>query len=564
MAALQRFTAYLKVEEVFKGEQNLLQTRKANLESACTTQKNEYNQAASQLAEVESLKTALEELLNQAPSVDWQDPTLLNLWTGLNKYTSTDASLQNFAANLRLAIDLASKLGMVKPNKPRFGLAGWLQNTVASWITEVRTALAYASNIAIAMTEAELAAQSYTQNSESLARLKSNHQQLLANQQSFQSRIRNLHNRESEVSLAINDLDIWLSTANLNIINVLTQCLQNRQDFTVNLISLPSGLRSMTIADQYLPWQQSIDQCQLKVNELIQKYRPWDRVCSRVTEIRDLLVRGRNLLGNRSINEAAISQVSVSNAQDPVESLIKLKQLAQNSINEIEKPLGVWGRIIEWMLAVAVKQKSMDSIAQKLRPYSRRHSAAVTLEAIRRQAQIIRQRVQPVESESAISQITKEVVNGIVTSARTWLKQLQTETENEQKQLEVQLNEQMSLATNEQQKISANQEQLENYRSEADFKFQRVIALSQELLSFPHLPNELKLLVQRYLNNSSNILTESSQFTAKIRNWENRLKQLDSLISLINPFATVLTIKDLLVIRISSLQTQLKLTKTNF
>ncbi|MEH2084805.1 MAG: AAA domain-containing protein [Nostoc sp.] len=564
LAVSQRFTAYLKVEEVFKGEQNLLQTRKANLESACTTQRNEYNQAASQLTEVESLKTALEELLNQAPLVDWQDPTLLNLWTGLNKYTSTDVSLRNFAANLRLAINLASELGMVQPNHSLFGLAGWLQNTVTSWIAEVRTALAYASDIAMAMTEAELTAQTYTQNSESLAPLKSNHQQLLVNQQSLEQRIRNLHNRESEVSLAINDLDMWLSTANLNIANVLTQCLQNRQDFTVDLISLPSRLQSMMMEAQYLPWQQSLDQCQLKVNELIQNYRQWDRVRSRVTEIRDLLVRGRNILGNRPINEAAISQVSVSNVQDPVESLIKLKQLAQNSIDDIEKPLGIWGRIIEWVLAVAVNQPSLDSIAQKLRPYSRCYGAAVTLEAIRRQAQIIRQRVQPVESESAISQITVEVANGMVKSARTWLKQLQAETEKEQKQLRVELNEQMRLAANEQQKISANQEQLENYRSEADFKFKRAIALLQELFPFPHLPKELRLVVQDYLDNPSNILTKIPQFRAKIQNWKNRTKQLDNLISLIEPFATLSTSKDLLIVRISSLQKTTETYKSQF
>ncbi|MEH1921594.1 AAA domain-containing protein [Nostoc sp.] len=564
LAASQRFIAYLKVEEVFKEEQNLLQTRKANLESACIIQRNEYNQAASQLSEVESLKTALEELLNQAPSVDWQDPALLNLWGGLKKYTSTDASLRNFAANLRLAIDLASELGMVQPNHGLFGLAGWLQNTVASWIAEVRTALAYASDIAMAMSEAELAAQTYTQNSESLGRLKSNHQQLLAKQQSLQSRIRNLHNRESEVNLAINDVDIWLSTANLNIVNLLTKCLQNRQTFTVELISLPWGLQSMTIANQPLPWQQSIDQCQLKVNELIQKYRQWDRVCSRVTEIRDLLVRGRNLLGNRSINEAAISQVSVSNALDPVESLINLKQLAQNIINEIEKPLGVWGRIIEWVLAVAVKQKHLDSIAQKLRPYSRRYGAAITLEAIRRQAQIIRKRVQPVESESAISQIAAEMVNGIVTSASTRLKQLQIETEKEQKQLEQQLNEEMRLVANDQQKISANQEQLETDSREANFTFKRAIALLQELFSFPHLPKELRLLVQQYLDNNSNILTNTPQFRAKIRDWENRTKQLDTLISLIDPFATLSTSKDLLIVRITSLQKTTETYKSQF
>ncbi|WP_442944261.1 translation initiation factor IF-2 N-terminal domain-containing protein [Nostoc sp.] len=564
LAASQRFTAYLKVEDAFKGEQNLLQTRKANLESACTTQKNEYNQAASQLGEVEILKTALEDLLNQAPSVNWQDPALLDLWVGLNKYTSTDASLRNFAANLRLAIDLTSEIGMVHPNYSLFGLAAWLQNTVASWITEVRTALAYASDTAMVITEAELAAQTYTQNSEFLTRLKSNHQQLLANQQNLHQIIRDLHNRESEISLTINDLDIWLSTANLNIVNVLTQCLQNRQDFTVDLISLPSRLRSMTIAEQYLPWQQSLDQCRVKVNELIQKYHERDRVCSRVSEIKDLLVRRRNIPGYPSINEAAISQVSVSKALDPVESLIKLKQLAQNSIDEIEKPLGVWGQIIEWMLAVALKRKSLDSIAQKLRPYSRRYAAAVTLEAIKRKLQIILEKVQPIESESAISKITVEVANGIVTSARTWLKQLQAETEKEQKQLEQQLHQEMRLAANEQQKISTNQEQVETSCSEADFKFKRAIAFLQELFPFPYLPKELRLLVQQYLDNPSTILTETPQFIAKLHNWENRIKKLDTFISLIDTFATLSTMKDLLIVHITSLQKTTETYKSQF
>ncbi|BAY75782.1 translation initiation factor IF-2 domain-containing protein [Nostoc linckia NIES-25] len=564
LAASQRFTAYLKVEEVFKEEQNLLQKCKANLESACTAQKNEYNQAASQLAEVESLKTALEELLNQAPSVDWQDPAFLNLWAGLKKYTSTEASVRNFAANLRLAINLASELGMVHPNYDLFGLAGWLQKTVAFWITEVRTALGYASDTATAMTEAKSAAQTYKQNSDSFVCLKSNHEQLLGSQQSLQQRIRNLQNRTSEDNLIKSDLEKWLPQAHLEIANILAQCLQKRQNFTVDLIYLPSKLPNLTMVNQALPWQESLEQCQLKANELIQKYRQWDRVSTQVREIKDLLVRGRNLLGNRSISEADVTKLNITKELDPVESLIKLKRLAQNSIDEIEKPVGVWGWIIEWVLAIAVNQKNLDSIAQKLRPYSRRYTAAITLEAIRRQAQVIRQTVQPIDKELAISQITAEVVEGIVTSARTWLDQLQVQTEQEQKQLEKQLNEQIKLVANAQKQISANQEQLGTFCSEADFKLKRAIALSQELSSFPHLPNELRVLVQQYLKNSSNILTESPQFTAKIRNCENRLKQLDSLISLINPFTTLSTIKNLLIVGIFSLQTTTETYKTKF
>ncbi len=553
LAASQRFTAYLKVEEVFKEEQNLLQKRKVNLESTCATQTNEYNQVASQLAEVEFLKTALDELLNQAPSVDWQDPAFVNLWAGLKKYTSTDASVQNFVANLHLAIDLASEFSIIRPNYDLFGLAVWLQNNVLSSITKVRTALAYASDTATAMTEAKSAAQIYKQNSDSFVRLKSNHEQLVASQQSLQQRIRNLQNHKSEDNLLRSDLDTWFPKAHPEITNILARCLQKRQNFTDDLISLPSRLPNLTMVNQALPWQQSLEQCKLKVNELIQKYRQWDRVSSQVSEIKDLLVRGRNLLGNRSISEADITKVNVSKELDPVESLIKLKRLAQNSIDEIEKPLGVWGWIIEWVLAIALKQKNLDSIAQNLRPYSRRYTAAITLEAIRREAQAIRQRVQPVDKELAISQIIAEVVEGIVTSARTWLDQLQVQTEQEQKGLEKQLNEQIKLVANAQKQISANQEQVGTFCSEADFKFKRAIALLQVLSSFPHLPNELRLLGQQYLDNPSNILTEILEFKALIQKWENHTKQLDTLICSIDPFATVSTVKNLLIVQISSL-----------
>ncbi|MHC5772456.1 DEAD/DEAH box helicase [Nostoc sp.] len=120
------------------------------------------------------------------------------------------------------------------------------------------------------------------------------------------------------------------------------------------------------------------------------------------------------------------------------------------------------------------------------------------------------------------------------------------------------------MAVNEQQKISANQEQLETSCSGADLKLKRAIALLQELFPFPYLPSELRLLVQQYLDNPSNILTETPRFTAKIRHWVNCTKQLDTLISLIDPFATLSTSKDLLIVRITSLQKTTETYKSQF
>ena len=427
---------------------------------------------------------------------------------------------------------------------------------MASWIAEVQTALGDANHTATATTEAESAAQAYRQNSDSLVRLKSNHQQLLACKQSLQQRIRDLSNRKSEIGLAMSELETWLPTAYSTIVNTLARYLQERQDFTVDLISLPSGLLTLAMEANCLPWHQSFDQCEFKVDELIQKYREWDKVSSLARELKPLLLRGRNLVGNRSLSEAEVSTVTGTlgtRGLDPVQSLRKLSQLAQRSINEMEKPLGVWGLIIEWVIAAAVKQKSLESIAKNLRLHSRRYTVAIALEAIRRQAQTTIRKVQPSDSESPLSEITAEVVNGIVTSGRTWLNQLQAETEQEQQLLEKQLNEQMKSEANVQTQISATQQQVETSRSQAEFKFKKAIALLQELSQSPQLPKELWVLVQQYLGNTSNILAEIPQLFEKVRDWESRTKQLATLISSIEPFPIISTIKDEIVSRIYSL-----------
>jgi len=381
----ERFTAYLTAEAAFKREQNLLHERRATLDSACTKQAREYDQASALLGKIKSLKDVLEELLKKTPSGHWQDPKIVKFLDNL-PHTFTENSLRNFAANVRVAISLASEIGLVSPDCGSFGLVAWLQNTVASWIAEVQAALDYANDTSTAMTTAESAAQTYRQNSDSLVRLKSNYQQLLASKQSLQQRIRNLSNRKPEIGLAMSELETWLPTSRASVVNTLARCLQERQDLSFDLISLPSGLLTLAMEANCLPWHQSFDQCQFKVNEFIQKYREWDKVSSLASELKPLLVRGRNLLGNRLLSEAEVSKVTATlgtRGLDPVESLKKLSQLAQSSINEIEKPLGVWGLIIEWVLAATVKQKTLEPIAKKLRKYSRRYCTFVHLRRAR-------------------------------------------------------------------------------------------------------------------------------------------------------------------------------------
>ncbi|MBD2496378.1 translation initiation factor IF-2 N-terminal domain-containing protein [Nostoc sp. FACHB-280] len=250
-----RFLEYIKLEKVFQQEQNLLETCKANLELACTKQTNEYQQITAQISVLESLKIAVDNLLNEESLVDLQDSQLINLWSSLLPYISTDIYVQYFSANLRLAINLASELGIINPNVSSFGLAAWLHNTVTAKISEFKTALDYANHIATVIIESESAAQIYRQNSQLLTEFNSTHQQLIPVQQNLQQKIRKLQKRQSEISSVIISLDTWLLTAKSTVLNSLKQSFKTRQNLTVESIEIPVELLTLIQEYHYVDWQ---------------------------------------------------------------------------------------------------------------------------------------------------------------------------------------------------------------------------------------------------------------------------------------------------------------------
>ncbi|MCF4968784.1 AAA domain-containing protein [Nostoc sp. CMAA1605] len=550
----QRFLEYLKLENVFQEEQSILETHKANLELSCANKTNEYQQVTEELIKIKSLKSAVDNLLNQVSLVDWQAPQLVNLWNSLLPYISTDIYVRDFCANLRIAVDLASEIGIIHTNVSLFGLATWLHNTATVNISEFKTALDYANHTATAMIEAESAAQTHRQNSQYFTELNSNYKRFLSVQQSLQQEIRKLQKRKSEISSAVISLDTWLLTASSTVFNSLTQSFKTRQKFIVELIELPVELLTLIQQYDYVDGENTFADCQLKFNDLIQQYSQWDTSCNLFREIKNLVVRGKNLLGNRIIRESDISEMSAIKEINPVISLFKLKQLAQNSLEKIEKPLGIWEQIIERIIVFALNYKSLETIIKILRPYSRHYSVAITLEFVNRQAKILLQRVKPIYSESILIEITNEVVKCINQNEYTWLKQLQAETEQTQQKLEKELSEQVSIADNCKQKILAIQESLRISHSESGFKLKRAIALLQELSQFSHLPDELQVTVTRMLGDSSNILAEIPHFTAKIHPIESRIKQLENVLYLIDNSALLSKIQSLLIDKISDIQ----------
>lgn len=513
LASSARFTEYVRAEEAFEEQQKILQQRKATLESACKAQASDFVKAAEPQRQLKSLKDELEALLNIAPAVDWDDPGVADLLKRLQPHAIGDSTVRSFIDKVKEALALAAELGFKeRPPRGGFGLSAWLQETVESGIFgELKRAIALANDTVTAMTEAESAAQTYTQNSNSLLRLLEHRQQLLATLQSLQKKIRKLHNHDSDISLAISELDQWHSTADSQVYNSLKKCLQERRNFTDDLISLPSTLLAAVEASP-LPWQQSLAQCQVQVNELIDTYREYDKIHKIASALEQRLPL------QPSLDESAVFPATHAlgiHGLDSRPALSKLEQLAD----------------------LALAQGDMPKI-----------------EAIRRQANAIKRQFPP-HFAPILKQITAEVIPGIVTSARQLLNQLSAETEQEQQLLETELNE-LQLAADQQSQISATQEQLEGDRREADLKYERAISHLQELARLPQIPNQLQGLVKQYLQSNSDILTQLPQFSAQVDAWKSRISHFETLADSLAPFDTLSLVKDIITVRLSSLKAE--------
>ncbi len=507
----ERFAAYLRAEEAFEREQQLLHNRKTSLESACGSQASAHAEAEARVREVD-LNAELEALLKSAPSVNWQDPGVVNLLARLQPHAAGDSSVRSFIHNVKAAIALATELGQVVPPAcGAFGLTAWLRDTVANWVSDAQTAIAYANDAVCALTAAESAAQTCSHYSDSLERQQETHRQVVANQQSLRVKIEKLTSRQSKISPAMISLEDWLSTADSQVYDTLKKCLQGRKNFTPDLIALPSGLLNLALEASCVPWEQSLAQCQVKLNDLIDKYREYDRFHKIAWELEQRLPL------QQLLNETEVSRATEAlkiHDLDFVQTFRRLERLAQYALEQANQP---------------------------------------TLEAIRRQVVLLRQKAQPSYFGPALNQMASEVSNGIATSARQWLKQVEAQTELGQL-LEEQLNKLVSLVADQQMEISTAQEQVETSRREADLKFKSAIALLQELAQLPQTPDKFRVLVKKYLHNTSNILAQIPQFSATVRSWKSRTEQLEALIASLDPFTVLSTIKDLLMVRLKALQ----------
>ena len=470
LASSARFAAYLKTEEVFQEKQPLLQERKAALESEYQAKVSTYQQALDEQHEVESLKAELDALLAGITpftnSVNWEEPATANLLIRLQPYAARENSVGNFEADVRIAIGLATELGMGPPNLSSFGVANWLRDQVPTWLAEVQTAITCANNAVTAMTKALPAIQDYREICNFVTRLQETHQQILESQQSNRREIEKLRKLRSDIESAKVELSNWSATVYGEVYGVLEKCVQGCQIqiFTEDLIPLLSRLK--TIMQQFgsihALWEPCCKKSLVEVGRLIEQRREREEVFKIAKNIYSLLVSVPHKLTYQSTDEFAISIATKElkiHSLDSVLALKKLYQVAHSTLENVNNQPYRLGGLISSPI-------SLDR-------------AAATLEAIKRECKIIVQRVKPSAIEATTLRcITDETVNAIVTNARDWLNQVRTETEQRLQQLEQDLDQLRELP----EQISTAQTQAEILRIEAKQKSIQVVKVLQGLI----------------------------------------------------------------------------------
>jgi uncharacterized protein (UPF0147 family) len=513
LASSARFYAYFQAETEFQQSQQEINQRQPKIEANINKQELLYQEALTKKSEVETLLSALENLLNTPSIVNWEAPEITNFLPHLRPYTEGNDLVKSFLFNVSKAIKLTDALGFVRPQCGAFGLAVWLRETVAREIPEFRTALIYAQSATVAMLEVAAAVEIFKQHSNNLKQLQKEHQQFFSKQQTLQQTIQSWENRQQEIELVINAVKEWKSTANSRISEILVNSRQTPQALTIDLMQLPPNL--VLLANS------------LKISLMPGNYTvnlpDWDLLAKAIS----YEIEGE--FQDRKGRQHSFSYFLQQNfSQIP----LLLETSDRTQWQEIQQQFNNYQYI-----AISQRKSLVETTQIYLTTIQQTYGAAW----------------EPNNSESTLYRITEELIESILANARKCVFKVKTETEQQLQNLQIQLAE---LHNNEiaQQQILNTQNSIETARQDSNLKLARVINILQELNQQPNVPNQLRTLAEQYLTTQVNIWEKPQEFSKHVHSWINQLSQLETLITSLEPFAVLENIKISLFEQLSRLQ----------
>lgn len=152
LTSLERFTAYIQIEENFPLEQQQLLNSQADLELVCQEQRSAYQQAAHNLLPWETLANDLSNLIESASSANWEDPNIKELVESLTPYLTTNDEIHHLYLNVERCQQISAELDLTVPPYPPLGLAFWFRDVMSE---KIQTSLTCVNDSVAAMSAIE-------------------------------------------------------------------------------------------------------------------------------------------------------------------------------------------------------------------------------------------------------------------------------------------------------------------------------------------------------------------------------------------------------------------------
>ncbi|MBN3960081.1 translation initiation factor IF-2 N-terminal domain-containing protein [Nostoc sp. NMS8] len=512
LASSERFTAYLQAEEEFNQQQNKFYKNKIKLETNFKNQEKSYNETVEKHNEVELLILRLENILSTAPNINWEASKVTDFLPLLKPYIEGNNLVEEFLVNVRQTIKYTDELGFVRPTLGAFGLAAWLRETVATEISKFKTALTYAQNACKAISEVAVSVQVVKQNFASLNQLQPDYQQYLNKLQNLQQTIQIWENRKREIDYIISAVKEWKSTAPSHLYQTLKDCHQSGLPLTENLVDLPLGLL-MFANTLKLPIVPKIYKISLPEWEVLAK---------------------------------AIAYEIDGGFADRKGKQHNFSYFLQQNFSQIPMVLSKSDRT-QWQ-----ETYQQFNNYQLLNPKQRKLLVENTQAFLNRIQKTYGTSWEWNKIDSTLTRITQELLDVILANARQCVLKVKTETDQQLQHLQRLLNE---LQKNEvsQQQISITQSEVEKSQQDANLQLGQVINILQEL-SQQNIPAQLRIIVEKYLATQSNIWEQPQEFSNQVNYWQTSISHLETLISLLEPFAVLEIIKHSLNEHLSKLQ----------
>ena len=497
-----RFTDYFLAEAEVNHQQNELKNEKVNLEASYQKQELEYNQTLVNKNEIASLITGLENILKNPANIDWDSPEINSFLPQIKPYTENNQQVEDFRENVRQAIKCIEELGFVRPGFGAFGLAVWLQENITTHISQFKPGLKDANDVGLAISEVAKLVYICQQHSVSLEKLETDHQNS-HDQNDLQSTIQIWENRKREIDYIVEAIVEWKSTAYNNLYQALKECQESDFELTESMVGLPLGLLMFAKT--------------LKLTIVPKNYQI--------------------SLPDWGVLTKAISYEIAGNFTDRKGKKHDFSYFLQESFSQIPIVLS------------KIDQIQWQTTYQKLQNYQLLHPKQRKLLVENTQVFLIRLEKTYGKSfewnniEATLTRITQELLDIILVYARQCVLRLKTEAEQQLEILQEQFQE-LPQNTISSEEISEAKFQVKKTKEAANLKLAEVINKLQALHKQQNIPLPLRILAEKYLTRQANIWEKPREFCQQVKFWENRINEIEPLISSLAPFTILETIQD--------------------